>query len=265
MSPTELEMPLDWIPGLPRAEDLPYEDGEPMDTFWHLRAMNLLIECIEQHFQGRKDFFVGGNMFMYFSPKMVFNRDFRGPDFFYVNGAAHDKSRPSWVVWEEEGKFPNVIVELTSPTTKKVDLTTKKTLYAQTFRTPEYYCYDPDGSQLVGWRLYDGNYEPIEPEGGRLWSSELELYLGPWESEFQTRTEVWLRFFDASGNVILTFDEAAKQRIEVEKQRVKVEKQRTDVEKQRADVEKQRADSADAELARLRAEIEAIRRQPPTQ
>jgi hypothetical protein len=31
----------------------------------------------------RQDYFVGGNMFIYYSRRQVRNRDFRGPDFFW--------------------------------------------------------------------------------------------------------------------------------------------------------------------------------------
>jgi hypothetical protein len=39
--------------------------------------MNVLIDSIEQAYQDREDFFVGGNMFIYFSRERVFNKDFR--------------------------------------------------------------------------------------------------------------------------------------------------------------------------------------------
>ena len=49
--------------------------------------------------------------------------------------------------------YPDVIIELLSPTTAKEDRTTKKRIYEQTFHTSEYYLYDPDTQQLEGWRL----------------------------------------------------------------------------------------------------------------
>jgi Uma2 family endonuclease len=52
------------------------------------------------------------------------------------------------------------------------------------FRTPEYFWYDPIGDELLGWRLSGGTYQAIEPDAtGRLWSQELELWLGRWQGE----------------------------------------------------------------------------------
>ena len=64
--------------------ELIYDDGEPMESNRHRIAMNLLINTIEQEFVERDDFFVGGNMFIYYSTAQVKNKDFRGPDFFLV-------------------------------------------------------------------------------------------------------------------------------------------------------------------------------------
>jgi len=42
------------------------------------------------------------------------------PDFFVVLGT-EKKDRKSWVVWQKEGKYPNVIVEVLSDKTVSVD------------------------------------------------------------------------------------------------------------------------------------------------
>ncbi len=125
---------IDWEePPIP-PEDLIFDDGEPLETHRHRKAMNVLIDSIEQAYQDREDFFVGGNMFIYFSRERVFNKDFRGPDFFVVLDIDGSYKRQGWVVWNENGRYPDVIVELMSESTAKIDLTTKKDLYERTFR-----------------------------------------------------------------------------------------------------------------------------------
>ncbi len=42
--------------------------------------------------------------------------------------------RKSWVVWGEQGKYPNVIVEIISDSTANIDRTKKKILYQNTFQ-----------------------------------------------------------------------------------------------------------------------------------
>jgi Uma2 family endonuclease len=235
-----LALSFDALDRLPTGRDLPSEDGEPMDTWWHRPAMDLLIESIEYHGLGRKDFFVGGNMFVLFSPERVFRKDFRGPDFFVVKGEDHDRVRLSWVAWQEDSRLPDVIIELSSPTTAKTDWGEKKRLYGETMRVAEYYIYDPMESSLVGWRRTKGRSDaPLEIETGNcIWSEELELFIGPWDGMYQGHHNRWLRFFDRQGNLI----------------RVGVE------------AEAARATAAEAEVARLKVELDRLRSQanPPS-
>ncbi len=54
--------------------DLPYEDGIPLESDWHLDAMNLLINILRHFWQDRSDVYIGGNMFVYFmTPNSVKN------------------------------------------------------------------------------------------------------------------------------------------------------------------------------------------------
>ena len=78
--------------------ELVSEDGEPMESDWHRRCMNLLIEVVLCYLRGRTDFYVGGNMFIYFNLEQARNRDFRGPDFFFVWGGALEPARPYWAL-----------------------------------------------------------------------------------------------------------------------------------------------------------------------
>ena len=107
------------VPQPPSSEDLVYEDGIPMESDWHRAAMNLLIEIITYFWRHRRDFYVGGNMFIYFDPDQVKKRNFRGPDFFVVKGVADaSRWREAWVLWEEDGLAPNFVIELTSASTE---------------------------------------------------------------------------------------------------------------------------------------------------
>ncbi|MEM1252860.1 MAG: Uma2 family endonuclease [Cyanobacteria bacterium P01_H01_bin.21] len=176
-----------------------YSDEPTLETDLHLRQMLLLIASLEWLWQARDDFFVSGNLTVYFSPRQLKNQDFRGPDFFVVLGT-EQRSRKSWVVWEEEGKYPNVIIEILSESTAKTDRETKKLLYQDTFRTPEYFWFDPESLEFCGFVLMAGTYQPIEPsENGYLWSQQLELYLGLHDSR--------LRFFTPTGNLVLSPEE----------------------------------------------------------
>ncbi|MBD2312778.1 Uma2 family endonuclease [Desertifilum sp. FACHB-1129] len=205
-----------WEPPMPPT-DLIFDDGEPLESNRHRIAMNVLIRSMLVAFGDREDYFAGGNMFIYFSSAQARNQDFRGPDFFLVLDVEGTKERQGWVVWEEKGRYPDVIVELMSPSTAAKDIGEKKTIYEQTFRTPDYYVYDPfNPESLQGWHL-DANqrYQPLETnEQGWLWCQRLGLWLGTWEGTIERETAVWLRFYDSQGNLVLLPEEAERQRAE---------------------------------------------------
>ena len=204
-----LQIEVDDFPQPPT--DLIETDGVPMESDWHRSAMNLLIEIVAYYLRDRQDYYVGGNMFLYFNEEQVRTRDYRGPDFFLVWGRPRNPSRPYYAVWKEGGKYPDVIIELASPSTIQNDLTEKKDIYARTFRTHEYYVYDPTEGKLVGWRWVDGEYETIDAnEKGWLWCDELGLWLGLWNGEFQGKDGKYLRFFDQAGQLSPTRAEAAE-------------------------------------------------------
>lgn len=212
---------LDWEPPMPPT-DLIFDDGEPLETNRHRIAMNVLIRSMLEAKADREDYFVGGNMFIYYSSAQVRNKDFRGPDFFVVLGVDGRADRPGWVVWEENGRYPDVIVELMSPSTAAVDTGTKKDIYEQIFRTPDYFVFDPyDPDSFQGWHL-DTNqgYQPLVPnERGWLWCQRLGLWLGTWSGTIERIPAVWLRFYDEAGNLVPLPEEAAQSRAEVEKNR----------------------------------------------
>ncbi|MSU77135.1 MAG: hypothetical protein EXS16_03460 [Gemmataceae bacterium] len=223
--------------------NLPEEDGTNLESDWHRLEMTLLIELVGLLHRGRDDYFVGGNMFIYFDEQQASDRNFRGPDFFFVKEASLNPPRGAWYVWGEGGKYPDVIIELTSPTTANLDHGIKKDTYERVFHTSEYFIYNPAEQKLLGWRLKNGRYHSIESnEQSWLWSEQFGLWLGLWAGKYQGKEEVYLRFFDKDGDVIPAALEIAD-----------VERRRGEAASQRAEAEKQRAEAAEAELRQLRA------------
>jgi Uma2 family endonuclease len=213
-------------------------DEPPLENELHLRQIILLLQSLEWLWRDRNDFYAVGNLTVYYNAKQLKSRDFRGPDFFVVLGTER-KTRKSWVVWEE-GKYPNVIVEVLSPSTANIDKGFKKKLYQDTFRTHDYFWFDPNSLELAGFHLIDGEYQPIAAnEFGHLWSQQLDLYLGVCEGK--------LRFFTAEGDLIPTPEEL-----------LECEAQRAEQEAQRAEQEAQRADRLAAKLRELNIDPDTI-------
>jgi Uma2 family endonuclease len=138
-------------------------DEPPLETDLHRLQMTLLIQCLEWLWRDQNNFYASGNLTIYYSPRQRKSEHFRGPDFFVVLGTER-KPRTSWVVWEEDGKYPNVIVEILSPATAETDRGLKKQIYQDTFRTPDYFWFDPKALNLKGfsWSVVNTkNFNPI--------------------------------------------------------------------------------------------------------
>ncbi|MEH1940339.1 MAG: Uma2 family endonuclease [Nostoc sp.] len=201
-------------------------DEPPLESDRHRDQIDLLIRILKLWWRERQDFYASGNLTIYYSPNQKKSEKFCGPDFFVVLGT-QKKDRKSWVVWQEDGKYPNLIVEILSSSTTAVDKSLKKQVYQDTFRTPDYFWFDPVTMELQGFHLVDGKYQEIQvTTDGRLWSQQLELYLGVYEGK--------LRFFTTENQLILSSEELAEQ------------------ERLRAEQAEERAQQAEQEIARLR-------------
>lgn len=220
------------IETLPTEDDLPYDDGEPMETARHREQMELLITSLQAYWSDRSDYYVGGNMFIHYDP--LNRRSFRGPDFFLVLDVEKNRERKSWVVWQEGMRFPDVIIELLSDSTREVDKGEKKILYARVFHTAEYYLYDPISQEFIGYHLRGSQYEEVKPDDeGKIASPMTGLFL--------TVRNNWLRWLTAEGKLLLSPIELWEQ-----------ERQRASQLAQRADQAEQRADQAERLLEEYR-------------
>lgn len=178
-------------------------DEPPLESELHLRQLVLLIQCLEAWWKGHQDFYAFGNLTIYYSPRQLKSEQFRGPDFFVVLGTER-KPRKSWVVWEEGGKYPNVVVEILSETTADTDRGLKKQIYQEIWRTPDYFWFDPNTLEFQGFELVAGQYQALQPNAQSwLWSQQLGLYLGIQAEQ--------LRFFTPEGQLILTPQEQVEQ------------------------------------------------------
>lgn len=88
---TPITLPL--APDLTDSEIL-WSDEPEMESFLHYLQLLLLVTCLEWHWQGQNDYFIGANLTIYYNPQRIKNRDFRGPDFFLVKGVS-GHPRPS--------------------------------------------------------------------------------------------------------------------------------------------------------------------------
>ena len=238
------------VPRPPSGEELVYSDGEPMESDRHVQQMVLLIQSLRNGRSDRTDFYVAGNMFIYFSETQARKNDFRGPDVFVVMNTTR-RERKSWVVWEEDGKTPDVVIELLSESTESVDRGEKMRIYAQQLRVGEYFLFDPFSGVLDGYELDAPRaaYRPKKPdEAGRFYSERTGLFLGKVRGTIGGVEADWLRWIEPGGRVLPTGDEMAA-----------AATARADAEMARADAEAVRADAEAARVRQLEAEVRKLK------
>lgn len=151
---------------------------------------------------------------------------------------AEDRLRTSWNI-PAEGKAPEFVLEVASTWSWTRDNKDKPPIY-DAMGVAEYVVFAPDrqdGTKLFGWRRNaEGVFVEWQVDGhGVLWSQALGG-LGLYVEE-----GLWLRVLDAAGRRLPTPSELAG------------------LERRRADAEATARAAAEAELARLRAELRKLR------
>ena len=122
--------------------------------------------------------------------------------------------------------------------------------YERILQVPLYGIFHPKTGTLDLFRLVDGRYESQPPdENNRFWIAEMNLFLGTWDGKRSQVSTTWLRWWDASGNLLLW----GKERIEQEKLLAEQERQKAEQERQKAEQERQRAGEAETQLQQERA------------
>ena len=148
---------LRWMPG-PDELRLPSCKAEPVSQ--NSRQAVVIEEgagSLRLHWRGRPDVFVGADLFVYWHPK----EPAAAPDVFVAFGVAN-RHRSSYVAWEE-GKVPDFVLEVVSPSSGQRDENVKPDIYAK-MGAQEYFWYDPLGKlapPLAGFELRDGEYKPL--------------------------------------------------------------------------------------------------------
>lgn len=162
-------------PARPRRVHYPESDGKPMgETDLHCDLMTDLIFALKWFLRSTVAY-VAGNLFIYYeegNPRAVV-----APDVFVVLGVPQRRRR-IFQTWEEGGRTPDVIIEVTSRRTRKDDRERKPAIYAA-LGVPEYFIFDPNGDylkpQLQGFKLVNGVYVPMTGSPLRCETLNLEL------------------------------------------------------------------------------------------
>ena len=230
-------------------------NSEPMpDLFFQLPHFVALIEMLNRWFEDAKiDALAAGDNFIYYLDELGKTVAI-APDIIVMFDIDVDKlyERGSYFV-DIMGKPPGFVMEIGSKSTAQVDLEEKPRKYAW-IGVLESWLFDPTGGDhygfaLRGWRLVDGEYQPIEMDersdgSSRGYSAVLGLELH-WDGSD-------LHLIDpVSGQRLRRPSEiAADERAALS--RAEAERQARQTAEARAETERRAREAAEAELARLR-------------
>ena len=160
----------------------PTRDGRPMaETPVHGDAMIHVDQVLKRWFADDPNVYIGRNMMMYYVEGDP--RKHVSPDVFVTFGITKDTPRDAYFTWQEGGRGPDLVIEVTSKSTRREDEVKKFALYRDVLQVREYFLFDPRSeyikARLKGYRLAAGGYVPIAAIDGRLPSDVLELHLEP--------------------------------------------------------------------------------------
>jgi Uma2 family endonuclease len=212
---------------LPTMYDLPSEDPEEpgLPDQFHIWQPRLLDETFRPPTHPDDQIFVATDLNLYYD--LHHPLWYKRPDWFAVVGVSRlyeqRDLRLSYVIWQE-GVDPFVVVELLSPGTEKEDLgqtlreinqpPTKWEVYEQILRVPYYVVLDRYTDAFKAFVLTGDRYVEQDLSEPKLWIESLQLGLGVWLGTYQGLERLWLRWYGADGNWILTPAEQERQRAE---------------------------------------------------
>jgi Uma2 family endonuclease len=237
-------------PPFPDHTQLPESDGTFVKNFQEHPQSIILTDSIgpvleQLHPDGQ--YAIGQDCGIYWRETDPPEKGAEAPDWFYVPHVPpklDGQIRRSYVLWREF-IIPLIALEFASgngeeerdqtPLSRSAEGEVKKPgkfwVYERIISIPYYGIYEINNGKLEVYILVGGRYQKMKPnERGHYPISPLVVELGLWQGSYQNQTQLWLRWWDEQGNLLLIGDE------------------RSALERSRAEQERQRADNA--ELAR---------------
>ena len=263
---------------VPSAEEVEYPEGHWIaQSVSHGDAVEQATGALRHHFEEREDVLVAMELAVYY--RRGDNRACLQPDVQVVHGVGRSPGRSTYRVWDE-GKPPDFVLEVTSPSTADKDARHKVGEYAS-LGVREYWRLDPAGElmavPLEGYEARAGGYEPVPAvaAGGRmwLWSEVLGLELRGGRRERGTvlvfrdpRTgEEWASAYERERQAVEREREierrdrqAAEARASAAAREREIEKRGRQAAEREREAAEQRASAADARARALEEQLRAL-------
>ncbi|NEP15010.1 MAG: Uma2 family endonuclease [Symploca sp. SIO2C1] len=211
-------------PPFPDHTQLPEEDGTFVKNFQEHPQSIILTDSIgpvleQVHPDGQ--YAIGQDCGIYWRETDPPEEGAEAPDWFYVPNVPPNldgKIRRSYVVWREfmaplialefasgSGKEERDQTPLSRTNLKAGKKPGKFWVYEQIVRIPYYGIYVIGTGKLEVYNLVNGFYrEMAANDRGHYPIERLGIELGLWQGSYQNQTQLWLRWWDKEGNLLLT-------------------------------------------------------------
>ena len=257
-------------PAFPDHTQLPESDGTFVKNFQEHPQSLILTDSIGpvlQQIHPDGQYAIGQDSGIYWRETDPPEKGAEAPDWFYVPNVPpklDGQIRRSYVLWREF-MAPLIALEFASgdgleerdqtplalSTTGGVIKPGKFWVYERIIRIPYYGIYEISNGKLEVYRLVDGFYQLLAAnERGHYPIAPLGVEMGLWQGSYQNQTQLWLRWWDEQGNLLLIGDERA----ELERQRAQEARLQAQEARQQADFERQRAELAESLQERMQAQ-----------
>ncbi|MBK4728905.1 Uma2 family endonuclease [Oxynema sp. CENA135] len=149
----------------PKQEQIVYPDSDGQPMAENTKQFELIVwikENLERLFADDEDVFIAGDLLWYpveGSPTIR-----QAPDAMVIFGRPKGY-RGSYKQWEEDNIAPQVVFEIWSPGNRPSDITRKFQFYDR-HGVEEYYAYDPQTLDFMGFQRREGVLSPIDAIDG---------------------------------------------------------------------------------------------------
>jgi len=217
-------------PPFPDHTQLPESDGTFVKNFQEHPQSLILTDSIGPILQQRHpdgQYAIGQDCGIYWRETDPPEKGAVAPDWFYVPNVPpklDGEIRRSYVLWREF-MAPLIALEFASTDgTEERDTTPlsrtnfgevskpgKFWVYERIIRMPYYGIYEINNGKLEVYRLVDGFYQLLTAnERGHYPIAPLGVELGLWQGSYLNQAQLWLRWWDEQGNLLLIGDERAE-------------------------------------------------------
>jgi Uma2 family endonuclease len=226
---TEITSKIELPPPFPDHTQLPESDGTFVKNFQEHPQSILLTDSIGsilQKIHPDGQYAIGQDCGIYWRETDPPEKGAEAPDWFYVPNVPpklDGQIRRSYVLWREF-MAPLIALEFASGNGDEerdntpLSRTGEKTkpgkfwVYEQIIHIPYYGIYEINNSKLEVYTHRNGYYQKMSPnERNHYPILPLGIELGLWQGRYQNQEQLWLRWWDNEGNLLLIGDERAEQ------------------------------------------------------